>query len=60
VIRDRRPDVVHMHPLQLGLEAYLLEALKADGRTLVLTYHSSTTSCARGISSGSAAGRATA
>jgi glycosyltransferase involved in cell wall biosynthesis len=48
VIRDRRPDVVHMHPLQLGLEAYLLEALKADGRTLVLTYHSSTTSCARG------------
>ena len=48
IIRDRRPEVIHVHPLQLGLEAHLLEALRSDGRTLVLTYHSSTTSCARG------------
>ncbi len=48
LIHDRRPDVIHLHPLQLGLEAYLLDALRSDGRTLVLTYHSSTTSCARG------------
>lgn len=48
LIRERQPDVIHVHPLQLGLEAYLLEALRADGRALVLTYHSSTTGCARG------------
>lgn len=48
LIRDRQPDVIHVHPLQLGLEAYLLETLRADGRALVLTYHSSTTGCARG------------
>jgi len=48
LVRDRQPDVIHLHPLQLGLEAYLLDAFKREGRPLVLTYHSSTTSCARG------------
>lgn len=48
LVRERQPDVVHVHPLQLGLESYLLEALRADGHKVVLTYHSSTTGCARG------------
>lgn len=48
LVRARQPDVVHVHPLQLGLESYLLEALHADGHKVVLTYHSSTTGCARG------------
>jgi glycosyltransferase involved in cell wall biosynthesis len=48
LVRDRQPDVVHVHPLQLGFESYLLEALRADGHKAVLTYHSSTTGCARG------------
>ena len=48
LVRQRQPDVIHVHPLQLGLEGFLLEALRNDGRKLVLTFHSSTTCCARG------------
>jgi glycosyltransferase involved in cell wall biosynthesis len=42
------PDVIHLHPLQLGLESYLVEALNNAGRKVVMTFHSSTTTCARG------------
>jgi glycosyltransferase involved in cell wall biosynthesis len=43
-----RPEVVHVHPLQLGLESYLIEELNRLGHKVVLTHHSSTTTCARG------------
>ena len=42
------PDVIHLHPLQLGLESYLTEELNRAGRKVVMTFHSSTTTCARG------------
>ncbi|HKO42644.1 MAG TPA: glycosyltransferase [Pyrinomonadaceae bacterium] len=42
------PDVIHLHPLQLGLESYLVEELNQTGRKVVMTFHSSTTTCARG------------
>src|SRR5215813_357000 len=48
-IVDRiRPDVVHVHPLRLVFESYLIEELNKLGHKVVLTYHSSTTTCARG------------
>jgi glycosyltransferase involved in cell wall biosynthesis len=48
LVRAVRPDLVHLHPLTLGFESYLIEHLKARGQKVVLTYHSSTTGCARG------------
>jgi len=42
------PDVIHVHPLQIGLESYVMEALRNDGHHVMLTFHSSTTTCARG------------
>lgn len=42
------PDVIHLHPLQLGIESYLTEELNRVGRKVVMTFHSSTTTCARG------------
>ena len=48
LVADLRPDVVHVHPLQLGFESYLIEMLRRAGNRVVLTYHSTTTTCARG------------
>lgn len=48
LVRQRQPDIIHVHPLQLGLESHVMAALHADGRRVMLTYHSSTTCCARG------------
>jgi glycosyltransferase involved in cell wall biosynthesis len=42
------PDIVHVHPLVLSFESYLIERLRGRGQRIVLTYHSSTTGCARG------------
>jgi len=43
-----RPHIVHFHPLQLGLDSYLIESFHHRGLRTVLTHHSSNTSCARG------------
>lgn len=43
-----RPDLIHVHPLQLGFDSYLMEAFNLSGSPVVLTYHSTTTTCARG------------
>lgn len=48
LIGQLNPDLVHVHPLQLGIESYLIEALNRAGKKVILTYHSTTTSCARG------------
>ena len=48
VVDQIDPDVIHLHPLQLGLESYLVEGLNKAGRKVVMTFHSSTTTCARG------------
>src|SRR6266496_50203 len=48
LVAEIKPDVVHVHPLQLGFESYLIEALNEAGEKVVLTFHSSTTTCARG------------
>lgn len=48
VVSTVRPDLVHLHPLVLGFESYLVEHLKSRGLPVILTFHSSTTSCARG------------
>lgn len=42
------PDIVHVHPLNLGFHSYIIERLKRDGYKVVLTYHSSNTGCSRG------------
>lgn len=42
------PDLIHVHPLVLGLESYVVEHLQQRGERVVLTYHSSTTGCVRG------------
>ena len=42
------PEIIHVHPLQLGLESHLIEAFNKENRNVVLTYHSTNTSCARG------------
>ena len=48
LVSKLRPDIVHVHPLQLGLESYLIEMMNQEGEKVLFTYHSSTTSCARG------------
>lgn len=48
LVADLQPDVVHVHPLQLGFESYLIEMLNRGGHHAILTYHSTNTSCARG------------
>jgi glycosyltransferase involved in cell wall biosynthesis len=48
VVEKVQPDVIHVHPLQLGFESYLIEQLNRLGHKVVLTFHSSTTTCARG------------
>ena len=48
LIEQLDPDLIHVHPLQLGIESYLIEDLNRAGRKVVLTYHSTTTTCARG------------
>jgi glycosyltransferase involved in cell wall biosynthesis len=48
VVEQVQPDVIHVHPLQLGFESYLIEDLNQRGQKVVLTYHSTTTTCARG------------
>ncbi|HKE60391.1 MAG TPA: glycosyltransferase, partial [Pyrinomonadaceae bacterium] len=48
VVEEVQPDVIHVHPLQLGFESYLIEELNRRGHRVVLTFHSSTTTCARG------------
>jgi glycosyltransferase involved in cell wall biosynthesis len=48
VVRDVKPDVIHVHPLQLGFDSYLIEDFNQSGHKVVLTFHSSTTTCARG------------
>ncbi len=48
VVKSSQPAIVHVHPLQLGWESYLIEELRKQGYKVILTYHSSTTSCMRG------------
>jgi len=48
VVAIVKPDIVHLHPLRLGMESHLLEALNNAGWNVVMTHHSSTTTCARG------------
>lgn len=48
VVRELRPDVIHVHPLQLGFDSYLMEDLNRSGEKVIMTFHSSTTTCARG------------
>lgn len=48
IISPFQPDIIHLHPLQLGFEAYLIEALKRKGHKTIITYHTPLTSCARG------------
>ncbi|MDB4875813.1 MAG: glycosyl transferase group 1 [Gemmatimonadetes bacterium] len=48
VVRVAAPDLVHVHPLRLGLESHVIEMLDVEGIPTVLTFHSSTTTCARG------------
>src|SRR5262249_6035988 len=48
VVHQIEPDIIHVHPLQLGIESYLIETFNHENRNVVLTYHSSTTGCARG------------
>jgi glycosyltransferase involved in cell wall biosynthesis len=42
------PDIIHFHPLQLGIESYLIEELRKRSYPVLFTYHSSTTTCMRG------------
>ena len=48
VVARVKPDVIHVHPLQLGFDSYLIEDFNRAGHKVVLTFHSSTTTCARG------------
>jgi glycosyltransferase involved in cell wall biosynthesis len=48
IVSAVRPDLVHVHPLVLGFDSYLVERLKRRGLPVVLTFHSSTTGCLRG------------
>ncbi|HYO49201.1 MAG TPA: glycosyltransferase, partial [Chloroflexia bacterium] len=48
VVADVHPDVVHVLPLRLEVESYLIESLRQQGQKVVLSYLSSTTGCARG------------
>ena len=48
VVKSSQPTVVHVHPLQLGWESYLIEELRKQEYKVILTHHSSTTSCMRG------------
>src|SRR5688572_20535314 len=48
LVAEVRPDVIHVHPLQLGFDSYLIEDFNRAGHKVVLTFHSSTTTCARG------------
>ena len=48
LVANIQPDIIHVHPLQLGFESYLIESLNRGGHKVVLTYHSTNTSCARG------------
>ncbi len=48
IVEEVAPDIVHVHPLVLSFESYLIEYLKSRGERVVLTYHSSTTGCVRG------------
>jgi len=48
LVKEIRPDVVHVHPLQLGFDSYLIEALNQAGEKVLMTFHSSITTCARG------------
>lgn len=48
IVESVQPNIVHVHPLNLGFESYLIESLKQIGQKVVLTYHSSTTGCIRG------------
>ncbi|HZS44966.1 MAG TPA: glycosyltransferase [Blastocatellia bacterium] len=42
-----QPDIIHVHPLQLGFESYLIETFNKEDRPVVLTYHSTNTGCTR-------------
>lgn len=48
VVETVQPGLVHVHPLVLGFDSYLVERLRQQSRKVVVTFHSSTTSCARG------------
>ena len=48
IVERVAPDVVHVHPLQIGFESYLMQRVHAEGRPVVWTYHTATASCARG------------
>ncbi|HYP39564.1 MAG TPA: glycosyltransferase [Chloroflexia bacterium] len=48
VVGEVQPDVVHVLPLRLDIESYLIESLRHKGQKVVLSYLSSTTGCARG------------
>ena len=42
------PDIVHLHPLTIRVEAELARRLRGRGIPVVLTYHTPTVSCGRG------------
>lgn len=48
LVAELEPDIIHVHPLQLGFDSYLMEDLNRAGEKVVMTFHSSTTTCARG------------
>ena len=48
LVTEVDPDIIHVHPLQLGFDSYLIENLNRAGEKVVMTFHSSTTTCARG------------
>lgn len=48
IILKFQPDLIHMHPVQLGFDAYLIKSLAKQGHKVIFTYHTPTISCARG------------
>jgi glycosyltransferase involved in cell wall biosynthesis len=48
LVAELEAEIIHVHPLQLGFDSYLMEDLNEAGENVVMTFHSSTTTCARG------------
>lgn len=43
-----KPDLVHFHPLHLGIHAFVMEQLRQRGLPVLMTYHIPTLTCMRG------------
>lgn len=43
-----KADIIHLHPLQLGFESFLIKRFSELSQRVLFTFHSSTTTCMRG------------